>query len=201
MPIPSWLRHHRIRAAGFETLDSRSRQAGNIQAVTTGVVLTGISWAGDPSAILYSEILTSRLSAAAMLPPRAGGLALTFVSPQRAADGEIVLRTTHPRQRATKCECDKPLEQPKQPPRPFCVCSKTEMMMQARLICPVFGDELQLELPEAEPARRALWSSSFDVTCPVCEGVHSMNYKEAYIEASVTAFKCLPADIAKAQLH
>jgi hypothetical protein len=73
--------------------------------------------------------------------------------------------------------------------------------MQTTFICPATGAELQFELPADEPARKVLWNHAFEVKCPVCEGLHEVSYREAYVSAAMSEFACLPTDLKTGRLQ
>jgi|tagenome__1003787_1003787.scaffolds.fasta_scaffold17483026_1 hypothetical protein len=73
--------------------------------------------------------------------------------------------------------------------------------MQATFTCPVLGGELEFELPEDEAFRDAAWTQTVDLSCPICDGIHSLKFRDAYVSASLAEFTCLPADVLKAPLH
>jgi hypothetical protein len=73
--------------------------------------------------------------------------------------------------------------------------------MQTTFTCPATGAELEFELPADGPARKVLWNHKLEVNCPVCEGVHGVSYRDAYVSGAMSEFACLPADMKNGRLH
>jgi hypothetical protein len=76
-----------------------------------------------------------------------------------------------------------------------------EITVQTTFICPQTSAALCFDLPADEAALPALWSKPFKINCPVCQTIHTMDYKNAYIIGVMSEFQCIPADVKQARVH
>jgi hypothetical protein len=73
--------------------------------------------------------------------------------------------------------------------------------VQTTFICPRTSTALSFDLPADEAALRLLWSRPLKIDCPVCQAIHTMDYKIAYITGVMSQFECIPADVKEARVH
>ena len=75
------------------------------------------------------------------------------------------------------------------------------MAVQTTFICPQTSAALTFDIPADEAALPALWSLPLKINCPVCQTIHTMDYKNAYITGVMSEFACIPADVKQARVH
>lgn len=73
--------------------------------------------------------------------------------------------------------------------------------MQTTFICPQTGAALDFELPGADANLDELWSVPLKIGCPLCQRVHTTDYRQAYIVGTMSQFSCIPADVKEATFH
>jgi hypothetical protein len=73
--------------------------------------------------------------------------------------------------------------------------------VQTTYICPRTSAALSFDLPADEAVLPALWSKPLKINCPVCQSVHTVRYKSAYITGVMSEFACIPADVKEGRLH
>src|SRR5882724_9944782 len=56
-----------------------------------------------------------------------------------------------------------------------------ETTVQTTFICPQTSAALSFDLPADEAALPALWSKPLKINCPVCQTIHTMDYRNAYV--------------------
>jgi hypothetical protein len=76
-----------------------------------------------------------------------------------------------------------------------------ETPVQTTFICPQTSAALSFDLPADEAALPALWSKPLKINCPVCQTIHILDYKNAYITGVMSEFQCIPADVKQARVH
>jgi hypothetical protein len=73
--------------------------------------------------------------------------------------------------------------------------------VQTTFICPQTSAALSFDLPADEAALPVLWSKPLKINCPLCQMIHTMDYKNAYIIGVMLQFACIPADVKQARVH
>ena len=76
-----------------------------------------------------------------------------------------------------------------------------ETIVQTTFICPQTSAALSFDLPADEAALPALWSKPLKINCPVCQTIHVVDYRNAYITGVMSQFACIPADVKEARVH
>ena len=76
-----------------------------------------------------------------------------------------------------------------------------ETTVQTTFICPQTSAALSFDLPADEAALPELWSKPLKINCPVCQTIHTMDYKNAYIIGVMSEFHCIPADVKEARVQ
>ena len=73
--------------------------------------------------------------------------------------------------------------------------------MHTTFICPRTSIALSFDLPTGEAILPVLWSRPLKINCPVCQTIHTAEYKNVYITGVMAEFACIPADVKKARVH
>ena len=73
--------------------------------------------------------------------------------------------------------------------------------MQTSITCPATGASLGFELPGDDATLAKYWQGNLQIACPLCEAVHSVAYRNAYVEGVMAEFACVPVDIRQATVH
>lgn len=73
--------------------------------------------------------------------------------------------------------------------------------MQTIFICPRTEAALRFEIPADEAELPALWTRPVKINCPVCQAVHMMDYKHAFMAGVMAEFECIPADVKQGRVH
>jgi hypothetical protein len=68
-------------------------------------------------------------------------------------------------------------------------------------MCPDTGAALKFDLPSDEANLSVLWTRPVVIQCPLCQALHTTDYKRVYIEATMSEFSCVPADIREGSIH
>jgi hypothetical protein len=73
--------------------------------------------------------------------------------------------------------------------------------VQTTIICPMTGAALGFELPADDATLVNFWQGELQIACPICESVHSVAYRSAYVAGVMAEFSCMPADVQQATVH
>ena len=73
--------------------------------------------------------------------------------------------------------------------------------MQTSIICPSTGAALGFELPGDEATLANYWNGDLQIACPICDMMHSIAYRSAYVAGVMAEFSCVPADVREATVH
>jgi hypothetical protein len=80
-------------------------------------------------------------------------------------------------------------------------CLLDDNAMHTTFICPDTGAALDFDLPADEADLPELWTRLLVIRCPFCRALHRTDYKRVYIEATMSEFSCVPADIREGSIH
>jgi len=73
--------------------------------------------------------------------------------------------------------------------------------VQTKVICPTTGASLGFELPGDDATLVDYWQGDLQIACPLCEAVHSVAYRNAYVTGVMSEFVCMPVDVQQATVH
>ena len=73
--------------------------------------------------------------------------------------------------------------------------------MQTSITCPTTGASLGFELPGDDATLANYWQGDLRIACPLCEAVHSVAYRSAYVAGVMAEFSCMPVDVRQATTH
>jgi len=76
-----------------------------------------------------------------------------------------------------------------------------ETIVQTTFICPQTSAALSFDLPADEAALPALWSKPLKINCPVCQTIHTTDYRNAYVIGVMSELHCIPADVKEARVQ
>ena len=72
--------------------------------------------------------------------------------------------------------------------------------MNTSITCPDTGAALEFELPGDDSNLTQFWDADLEIHCPVCERVHDISFKQAYVVGVMSRFACIPADIREGRM-
>jgi hypothetical protein len=64
--------------------------------------------------------------------------------------------------------------------------------------CPRTGAALDFELPGDETTLADYWQGHLKIHCPVCDRVHKVPFRRAYVAGVMSELRCVPVDIQQA---
>lgn len=73
--------------------------------------------------------------------------------------------------------------------------------MHTTVTCPLTGAALNFELPVDEATLAQHWRDQLQFECPMCQRVHTVAYRSAYVAGVMSMFACVPVDIQRATVH
>ena len=73
--------------------------------------------------------------------------------------------------------------------------------MNTAITCPKTGATLSFDLPGDEATLANHWHDRLQVACPLCEEIHVVPYRKAYVTGVMSEFTCVPTDVRQATVH
>ena len=73
--------------------------------------------------------------------------------------------------------------------------------MNTTITCPKTGASLNFDLPADEATIADHWHDRLQIACPLCDDVHLVPYRSAYVAGVMSEFACMPIDIRQATVH